>query len=567
MNTSILEMLSTAFAPVVVITGEGDQGQNTVAMFWIEAALQDGATSFHNGCSNQGFRITKLALSSDERLAELMSVAPEQSTFVLADADCIPAVTIPDGASAPEWSMVAEVMGHKVILTTVRGREYQLKTAITNTVSGHIQVEVARHLPGIFAIWASGELRERMPFARTLCDNDTVIRWAKLTSGLYKVPYRPQNELITSPATTIVVRADTAEGVRSTETPMPKHPANSFLLTRVVKQNRNQQMRLTELLGMIWLESVNKTSDEETAVRMVEWACQKWGMALDKVTLNQNTTYPDAWAKTVNGPINVEVTKVQPRWPSGATLAQLADSARAGKEAVPAQAPVIKCRQCGQQDISDIADVHILPKHDEKHIWTCTYPKSMVGPDWADNLTALPELRIDAEQFRASIERAVSSKAKRAKRYGVGKQNWLVLIIEGFPTTEWVGTELHDMDWQSLDAVFAIVNDEFGSAIHGLYPDDNRIIALLKCPEQSDHICYHPGFVMTVRKGDSSMDSLREQGQARGITMQMTANDGTVLAEDEVEMPQPISHLDVQKGMSAAIKSLPYDLPSNQRAI
>ena len=564
MNDPILEMLSTAFAPVVVITGEDNQGQNTVAMFWIEAALEDRTALFHNGCSNQGFRITKSALSSDERLAELMSMASEESTFVIADADCVPAVTLSDGKSGPEWLMAADEKRHTVVLTTVRGREYRLGAAITNAAYGHIQVEAAPHIPGIFVIWASGKLRERMPIARTLFDNDTILRWSKLTNGLYEVPSRPQRELIVSSPTTMVVHADTAEAVRSTETPMPKHPANSFLLTRVVKQNQNQQVRFTELLGMIWLESVNKSIDEEAAVRMVEWACLKWGMALDKVTLNPNTKYPDGWAETANGPVNIEVTKVQPKWPSGATLSQLTDSVRAGKEAVPSQAPVIKCRECGQQEVPDITDVHILPAHDESHVWTCTYPRSMVGSDWADNLTALPELRIDAEQFRDSIERAVSAKAKRAKRCGVGKQNWLVLIIEGFPTTEWIETVLHDMDWQSLDAVFAIVNDEFGSAIHGLYPDDNRKIVLLKCPEQNDHICYHPGFVMTVRKADGSMDALREQGQERGITLQMTANDGKVLAENEVELPQPISRLDVLKGIRAAIKSLPYEMLPNQ---
>lgn len=567
MNVELLEMQSTASAPVVVVTGEGDQGQNTVAMFWIEAALEKGEDVFHNGCSNEGSHITESALSQEERLADLMRKVPKGSTFVLADADCVQAVGDATEKVSLGWFAAADEMGHRVILTTVRGREYRLGAVVTDAGLGHMDVEAAPHLSGVFATWASGVLRERMPMARTFSNNDTMLRWAKLTNGLYQTPPRPRTELITTWPEALVVLADRAEAVRSTETPRPKHPANSFLLTRIAKQDSNHQMRITELLGLIWLESVNKRTDEEMAVRVIEWACQKWGIALDDVNLNPKTTYPDGWADTTHGPVNIEVTKVQPRWPSGATLSELVAGTRAGEEAVPSLTPVVKCKQCGTFEVSGITNVHDLPEHDESHLWTCTYPKSMVGLDWPDNLTALPELRIGPEQFRASIERAVREKTERAILNGRGQQNWLVLIIEGFPFTDWINVELQKMNWQSLDAVFAIMSDEFGSAIHGLYPDDHRKITVLKCPERDDRICYHPGFVITIRKDDGSMDALRDQGQFRGVTWQITADDGTILAEYEVEPPQPVSHQDVEKGFRAAVKSLPYELLTNQRAI
>ena len=554
----MLEIMATS-SPII-ITGEDNQGQNIVAMLWIEAALKNRMVAFHNGCSNRGLRITESALSSDERLAELMRIVPEESTFILADADCIPAITLPAGETYPEWLTTAKAMRHTVILTTVRGREHRLGAAIMDPESCHIQVEAAPHIPGIFSTWASGEWRERLPVTRTWNDNDTVLRWAKLTNGLYETPPRPQNELIISLPKTPIVLADMEDAVRSTETLMPKHPANSFLLTRIVKLNRNRQMRITEILEMVWLESVNKSRDEEVAVRMVEEACQKWGIDLDNIRLNPKTTYPDGWAEIDNNLVNLEVTKVQPQWPSSATFGKLTAGTRAGKEAVPSQGPVIKCssRKCGLQKVPHISDVHILPEHDESHVWTCTYPQGMVSPDWSGDLTALPELRIDPEQFRTAIERAVTGKDKLARCSGDGKQNWLVLIIEGFPPVGWVATELSNMDWQSLDAVFAIISDEFGSAIQGFYPDDDRQIAMLKCPQRNDHLCYHPGFVMEARKGDGSLDALREQGRCRGLTQQITASDGTVLAENEIEPPEPVSYLDTQRGIRAALKSLPY---------
>ena len=281
------------------------------------------------------------------------------------------------------------------------------------------------------------------------------------------------------------------------------------------------------------------------------------------MTVNPNTTYPDGWAKTVSGSVNIEVTKVQPRWPSNATLGALTAGTQVGKAPNPTKTPVIQCQQCGTMAAPEITDVHILPEHDESHVWTCTYPGKMVGPDWPENLTALPELRIDAEQIQAAITKAVGEKTDRAKRFGQGKQNWLVLLIEGFPPVEEFDSLLRGFNWEGLDGVFAILSNEFGSAIHGLYPDDKKRITVLKCPEQNRHPCYHPGQVLVVRKDDGSMDTLRERGRDRGVTLQRTAEDGTVLAELLIEPPQPFSHLDLQKGLRAAIKKLPYEPPAS----
>ena len=59
------------------------------------------------------------------------------------------------------------------------------------------------------------------------------------------------------------------------------------------------------------------------------------------------------------------------------------------------------------------------------------------------------------------------------------------------------------------------------------------------------------------------MDTFRESGRERGITLQRTAEDGTVLAELLIEPPQPFSHLDLRKGLRAAIKKLPYEPPAS----
>ena len=207
-----------------------------------------------------------------------MRLAPDESAFVLADADCIPALTSPSAQSEPEWITICREKGHMVVLTTVRGREYKLHAATTDKGTSHVQVEAAHHGHGLFVTSASGELLERLPMTRTFIDHDTILRWAKLTNGSYPAPSRPQNELIATPPRTLALPTDHTAAVRSTDTPMPKHPANSFLLTRVVKQNQHHQERITEIIGLIWLESVNKRSDEEMAILSIEWACEKWGI-------------------------------------------------------------------------------------------------------------------------------------------------------------------------------------------------------------------------------------------------------------------------------------------------
>ena len=559
LGNDIIEILSS----VVVVTGEGYQGQNLIAAASLDFALRNGQTPFHNGCFNQGIRIMEAALSSDVRLADLMRMAPEESLFVLGDADCIPALIAFPTLTEPEWLTASQDKGHLVVLTTVRGRERHLQGATTYARTSHVQVE-AGHAPyGLFITGGSGQMKERLATSQAFVPNETVLEWAKLTNGLYQAPARPKNELIINTPRSVAVVADYTDAVRSTDTSMPKHPANSFLLTKTAKVDRRLQIRTTEIIGLIWLESVNKTIDEEIAIRATTWASEKWGLPLTDLKINPKTTYPDGWAQYNGCPVNIEVTKVQPRWPSDATLAALTDGQRAGKAATPDKVPVVQCRQCGIFEVPEVIDIHNLPDHDENHVWTCTYPAGMIGPDWPDHLTALPELCIDAQHFMEQIKKAADAKSDKAQRDDSGNRNWLVLVIQGFPTIEGWYEQLRHSDWQGIDGVVAILSQDFGSAIHAHYPLDTWRIVLLKCPEQDSHFCYHPGFMLEVRKGGKEMEFLIEQGPDRGITYQTTADDGTILAEYEEEPPQPLSKPDVDKGIQATNKKLPYNLLSD----
>ena len=559
----IYEFLS----PVTIITGEGDQGQNLVAVAPLNIALRSGQTPYHNGCFNRGCRITEAALSSDAQLANLMRITPDESLFVLADADCTPALAASPTLNQPEWVTPCQAKGHLIVLTTVRGREHHLQAAITYAATSHVQVEAAHNPYGLFITWGSGEMKERFPTSQTFVANETIMEWAKLTNGRYQAPPRPKNELIINSPRSLAVVADYTSAVRSTDTSMPKHPANSFLLTRTAKMHNHLQIRTTEIISLIWLESVNKTVDEEIAIQAAAWASEKWGMPLTNLQINPKTTYPDGWAQYDGDIVNIEVTKVQPRWPSKATLAALTAGQRVGKAVIPDKAPVVQCQQCGRFEVPEITDIHILPNHNENHVWTCTYPSSMIGPEWPEHLTALPELHMDAQDLMQQVIEAAGEKSRKAQRDASGKRNWLVLVIQGFPPIgEWY-EQLRHYDWQAMDGVIAIISQEFGSAIHAHYPLDARRIVLLKCPEQGRHFCYHPGLILEVGKDGKGMDSLIERGPDRGVTYQTTADDGTVLAEYEAEPPQPLSQLDVCKGIKTATKRLPYVLPPHLRVI
>ena len=531
MTTPSVETMYEKLPSVVIITGEGNE-QNLCAISF----LRYGRMQFHNGCFNQGASITQAALSSDARLAELMRAAPDESVFVLADADCIPALA--NVYPEPEWLTSCTDHGHTVVLTTVRGREHHLKTATMRAGTLHVLVEKAGydHL-GASITWAWGSMGERVPRLKIPIANDVLEQWAKLLNETYQAPSRPKNELITTTQRTVAVPVDHTSAVLSISTPMPKHPENSFLLTRTVKQDQHRQVRTTEIIAFPWLESVNKTADEEMAIYAAHWACEQWGIPLTDPALNCQSIYPDGQAKYDGKPVNLEVTKVQPRWPSGTTLAAFIDARRPGKAVNPDKVPVMQCRECGTWAEPEITDVHAPPDHDESHIWTCTYPRNMIGDDWPEHLTVLPEIHIDDKHFLREVVKAADAKSERAKRYGAGRQNWLILLVEGFPHVEGLYEQLRHADWQALDAVIAIISQEFGSAIHGYCPLDPRATVLVKCPEQNRHPCYHPGLISTAHKGNEEFAFLLEP--ARDITLLITAEDGTPLAEIEKSPPQP----------------------------
>ena len=404
---------------------------------------------------------------------------------------------------------------------------------------------------------------ERIPTNWSVIDEEKTISWATLTNGMYESPTRFKGELIVSPIKNFALPVDYSDAVRSTATARPKHPENLMLLTKTARFHDHLQKETTEIISVPWLEAVNKRRDEEMAVGIIGWTCERWGIELQGTTMNPETTYPDAWGQHEGQTVNFEVRKVQPKWPSGATLASMVDIIRTGKAVEPQEAPTIQCKQCGAWEDRTIADVHVLPAHDSNHECVCTYPKSMIGPEWTGHLTALPNLLIRPGDLRTAVTEAVEEKDNLAKRFGEGKQNWLILSVEGFPLDERLHDELADIEWRNLDAVFLILTSQFGSAIYTNQIDDNRIIIITKCPKATDHVCYHPGVRTSVRKAGNEVQSLREEPVLRGLVYQVVNADGKVLAVEKREFQLPVSQDDAVKGIKRAIKRLPFEPSEN----
>ena len=209
------ETLMLSIAPVVLITGEGDQGQSLVAMACVESAMQNGQMVLHNGCSKESIQLTEEALSADDNLAQLMNFVGKQSVFILADADTIPALTSCPPEIKPKWLGACWDQGHMVILSTVRGREHTVLSSIPEEYISHVHVEARHHGSGVFVTWASGFLRERFPLNRMYYDREVVDRWLELTDGSYKSPGRPENELIGPPPRSILLPLDYSAAVQS----------------------------------------------------------------------------------------------------------------------------------------------------------------------------------------------------------------------------------------------------------------------------------------------------------------------------------------------------------------
>ena len=458
-----------------------------------------------------------------------------------------------------------------MVLTTVRGREHRLPDIIMQGDTSHIQVSTGKISSGLHLHWASGVAQEKILTHYGIVDHETVVRWLKITSGFYRFPPRPDpDELIAGVNRSIAIASNYAKAVLSTETPMPKHPANSFILTRIAKSSEMVRVRTTEMMGFLWMDSENKQVIEEYAITCAELACEDWGIAFDgKIKFNTGSTYPDAKATMSGEVVNLEVTRVQPKWDSGATVAYFTAAHQAGKAVNPKESPVITCRECGTVDALEIRDIHTLPQHDPSHSWTCTYPASMLGPGGIEPITALPELFTGPEQLKAAVTNAAKEKSDRAQRFGRGQQNWLVLVIEGFFPTRGLNEQLlYDVDWGNMDGVIALISPEFYGAIHGLYPQHHFRIALLKCPYADQHFCYHPGSSMVAMKWGTDMEELVHiypAGINRGIAQQVTGSDGDVLATLTWHPPEPQSLTDYQEQFRSAFRNLPYARPSNSQ--
>lgn len=543
----------------IIITGEADQGQNIAAMRYIGEELQYGRIPFHNGCSNRGIRIKPETLANPRNFLELLAATPNGSTIVIADADSCVAVVGDEPDADQEWYRLCQTKNHDVVLTTIRGVEHKIRGPLVDPGTLHLYVAGVQEPPGLFIAASCGVMKERLPVDWWFVDEERTISLAALTDGTYDSPARTWEELIVSPIKSSITATDYSDAVRSTETAKPKHPENLMLLTKTVKRNENLQEKTTEIITLPWLESVNKRRDEDMAVSIIEWTCERWGIDLTNIRMNPETTYPDAWAQHEGRNINLEVRKVQPKWPNGKTLAAMADIIRAGNAATPEDAPIIQCKQCRKpSEDRSITDVHTLPLHDSSHEWVCTYPARMIGPEWIGPLTALPNLLIKPGDLRTAVIEAVDDKHDRAKRFGKGKENWLILSIEGFPTDQSLHDELAGIDWKSLDAVFLALTSQFGSAIYQEEIDDTRIIAIARCPKEDDHACYHPGVRTTVRKTGQEVQILRENPVASGLVFQVVNSNGEVLAEEVREPELPVSENDVEKGLQRATKKLPF---------
>ncbi|MCY4578410.1 MAG: hypothetical protein OXD31_05115 [Chloroflexi bacterium] len=543
---------------ITLITGENQQTQNLVAMANVGMAMQDARHIFHNGCSREGWFISPETLSTSDKFSELLSheAVMDGSLFVLADADCIPALTETANHGKSQWLRMIRHKGLDIVLTTVRGREHTLRDVLRLEETSHVLIEYRSQGDGVIGTHYYGKMHERIPIYRTLLSVEYLANCARLLDGRYERPGRDLNELIVNPNMSLVTAADYEEAVRSTETSRPKNHAYNFLLTRVIRIRPHVQVRTTEMVNLPWIESVDKYNIERAVLNWLDYACAQWGITLSDVAPNPaKNEYPDGLGEGLSGQVNIEITKVQPAWPSEATFSRLASIALVGKEAHPKDKPVLQCKQCGEYELDDIYDVHTLPAHDESHDWVCTYPKSMIAPDWDNHIVALPELKLTQESFEERIKRAAQRKNSRVERYDGANQNWLVLIVEGFPVkSDWY-ENISKLGWGNFDGVFAISTEEFAGAFHGMSAEVPQDVLVIKCPESSLHICYHPGVVLLLRRGGASLlAELRDLEKMQGRTIEISDADGTILASCEREFPQPFTHSDQTERLRGVIK-------------
>ena len=483
----------------ILVTGLRESGRTTFSVLIAADSYSGGHAFWHNSTATFGVRYEDCFLNSRDGLLALTRYLPVNALVLVEEADLHMATRGLDDPRHDEAVLQAlqtmERKSCRLILTTVHGRETRISRVLLEGSALHV------------TCFMNAEMRRLATIERV---------------GSYLIPagvvHHPPEDVARAMALAFTfrpLRSDTAtssvlaesldrshQGRLSTIDQMqyPQHPEYPVFYRSTIIRNLSDRVehRLSQesILNFIWFESVNKHTHEAFAMNMLGTSLPRWGFSYEPVAKPGDGRFPDGRAIVDGQATNVEVTTIQPVYPSGANLHRLLALSRRDRIPVNYGTPILACRNCRIQVPFPDATLVDPPSHDEKHEWIAY----LSGSEDVDDIVAVtPPIDITREAFTRELSKALRRKARIISSQGGGANNWIVILAQGFPVEpEWYEGLAQDLP-VNVDGVVVVASETYLGAVHNWEPLHEITTILLKCPEEGEALhCYHPGYEYTV---------------------------------------------------------------------
>ena len=505
---------SSMYPPITLITGPRESGRTTYAVQICAELFKQGVPCFHNSTALFGWNIEECADAYDGLLTLAESI-PQRSTILIEEAEAKEA-TRQTGEPSHEATINSALAtlaekACQLVLTTVQGNEGLIAKPLVQHAFEHVTPYMEAGSQESVALGTMHRFgRYMIPVGQRLHDPESV-RSSMMLANTFKEMRKGAPE-----GKNVEYTEDRLFEVSQTSIDQMKYPRHPeypvYYRHRIVRPLPNGSIhRLTEdsILYFTWLESVNEHPNETVALEMLARTMPQWGFEYQPLATVQDTNFPDGQA-LINGELaNLEVVSIQPRYAGGHNLHDLVALTQAGRaEKLEAKA-VLRCQTCHAVEPLEDITLQNLPNHDDRHRWVMYLPGSIYAPDFPSNLAATPLLTIRQEDFTNELEAAIRKKSEIIAAQGEGLRNWVVALVQGFPTDAAWYSELLGQWPENVDGICVVATEGYVGACSHMIPYKDIVAVLLKCPpDVRDHNCYHPGYSYRVSGIDTNFQPL-----------------------------------------------------------
>ena len=180
-----------------------------------------------------------------------------------------------------------------------------------------------------------------------------------------------------------------------------------------------------------------------------------------------------------------------------------------GRAIHPQDSAILDCRTCRTREPLPGASPEDIPYHDESHRWVIYLPISEPETGISYDLTITPPITITQKGFTDELNQRIQEKSRIIAKQGVGKNNWVIVLSQGFPVDPQWYDDLPEEWPANIDGIVIVATQMYLGAHHDLLPYNDLTLVLLKCPfGNSGHRCYHPSYGYRIAKLDQALNPI-----------------------------------------------------------